>query len=279
MSSEYTGDYVAEIEIDFNDGQGSFTRRKYVIVAPELAEPHTDRLSCDDPLAKSILSVHEHGLKRFYYGGQEHRIVKCQLTIANEQRENVDPCAAYRLHEIDTQIHIQHDARCWVCFRQTQHLKSVTAIIANRSILINALHCPRCGSYFIDKETLKTYEKLYGPLGLPLIEYDGERQRQERNDLSPESELMRAGYSVERTIFQSERQDRLRSIIANGIIKKEEIIRHLNDLIRMNRNNPSMQRAITAWSDDLLFVNNFELDAQPVIHTNAPLPPQMKAGQ
>ena len=272
MSSDYTGNYIAEVEIDFDNGQGSFTRRKFIIVAPEIAESHTDRLSRDDPLAKSILKAHEHGLNHFIYKGRDHRIVKCQLTIANEQRENMDPCAEYRLHEISSQIHVQHDARCWVCFRQPQELKSVTALV-NRSIPINVLHCPRCGSYFVDKESFKMYEKLYGPLGVSLIEYREERQQQERNALSPESALMKAGYSVERTFFRSERQDKLCGIMANGIITKEEIIRHLNDLIRMNRSNPLMQRALIAWNDDLLFVNNLNLDVQPIIVAHVPLPP------
>lgn len=72
------------------------------------------------------------------------------------------------------------------------------------------------------------------------------------------SKLHRLGYHVGESsnLSETERRGLLRNLIETGKISELEVVNHLEMLIHLNRNKPSMAYACECWKSDLLYLNH-----------------------
>lgn len=83
-----------------------------------------------------------------------------------------------------------------------------------------------------------------------------QRHNQNSHEFSAQSILNRCGYSVSRTnhLSRTERTQLLESIIAHGVLSREEVKSFINWLIRFHGANPIMDGALIEWKIDLLAI-------------------------
>lgn len=133
---------------------------------------------------------------------------------------------------------------------------SVSSVYAN--------YCTTCNKYFMQHTVFKRYQDRYGNLLVKFIPaYEQLYHSELRGDyfllgLKKESLLHVLGYNT--LIESAVRKLRLVTIMACGQMKKYEIIRHLDYLIRFNSNNSNHYYSMRKWKEDLEFVADYELD-------------------
>ena len=119
-------------------------------------------------------------------------------------------------------------------------------------ILLPVHRCNTCGRLFVGEKTLEVFEQLYGKMHVRL-----ERISNERVDFDSftESALHRAGYNVRANgLSEKERQELLLSLMKRKILYPLEIIRDIENAIRLFEYRPGFESAVAKWKSDLEFV-------------------------
>lgn len=129
-----------------------------------------------------------------------------------------------------------------------------------RDVAVNVQFCTWCERYFMNYESFKSYQKMYGTLDIE-FEFDSSiPDTDELEDFAENSVLSRHGYSVKAGIHRTTRQQALSRILNDGIATKHEIIKLLTQFIKINKNR--FPDACRRWEDDILFVNQYRIDEQ-----------------
>lgn len=151
------------------------------------------------------------------------------------------------------------------CVKQSVHKKENvtinTADIFGNPVKLNAFFCSVCGRYFTTKDVI---EKHFYLKNRPFLKYEfcGQNNFERR----AASELMLYGYNVRADGMNAyERQDLLARLMTCGFLEKVTIVKILKDHINFNGRAENMEKAIEKWSDDLEFVQNYNIDAQKTI--------------
>lgn len=157
-----------------------------------------------------------------------------------------------------------------VCMRQHHLCESATAILKNglgRDVKLNVTHCLLCDKYFIHNDNYERYRNMYGLIlgQIRFVEHDigEERKRSEMYEMNlrEESTLHLFGYNVQKRshLTMVERQLIIVNVIEMKAMTKHEVINLLTNLIRRNK---SKVDAVNAWSEDLEFVQDYDIDKQ-----------------
>lgn len=171
----------------------------------------------------------------------------------------------------NTEIYVCSErCRCTACFGQYgfDNLENVCGIVRlwddpRRTAEIDVQHCTRCGSYFIDKESLASYESKYGLLMITKHHITGnETETWQRTSITynPDTVLSRNGYSTK--LYTAERRAILVRIMKHGVSKAE-----IKDVLSrfISQRSERCPEAAAVWTADLEFVNDFELANEDVV--------------
>jgi len=156
------------------------------------------------------------------------------------------------------------------CYWNSNHkLESVTANVLSLDNLIfvkiNVKYCTRCNKYFIHDKTYDNYARMYGDFVLRPIRitenYKYHDEDSYRN-LNPKSLLAMYGYKAGFDTSDEWRQKKLVSIIELGLMRKEDIIGHLESLSRLQANNENHIWSNKNRDKDLGFLNDYDIEKQ-----------------
>lgn len=85
--------------------------------------------------------------------------------------------------------------------------------------------------------------------------------------MKPHSELNLLGYSVNSAdgLTTEERQKKLADIIDSGVLRKVEVMNHIEWCINTHQNIPNHENAVSKWKEDLSFVRKYKANAQRIV--------------
>lgn len=154
---------------------------------------------------------------------------------------------------------------CKICFNRyrVDTIIDKTANVstkAGKMVEINIQYCDSCGQFFMNYESLKAYQKIYGELDIRLLYSSIDNDEDGDSGFAYDSILSRNGYSVRKGIPRTTRQRVLRRILDENISTKHEIIKLLTQFIKIGKNR--FPDACRRWQEDILFVNQYHIDDQ-----------------
>ena len=199
-----------------------------------------------------------------------------QRSVYSEMRYSLSLQVLREVHICFGDVHCYRNDHCITECKVSVYCSDNNGHVNVVSIYAN--YCATCDKYFMQYTVFKTYQDRYGNLLVKFTPADEHLYHNElRGDyflfgLKEESLLHVLGYNTQ--ILSAMRKLRLVTIMACAQMKKSEIIRHLDYLIRFNGNNPKHCMSIRKWKDDLEFVADYELDehdhvfGQIVMRTN-----------
>ena len=141
-------------------------------------------------------------------------------------------------------------------------------VVSSVPIYVN--FCPLCDKCFLQYNIFKMYQEKYKNLLIKFIPTDTGLYSDDIKgsylsfDLREESLLHVLGYNTKLTT--TTRRMRLITILSCGQMRKNEILKHLDYLVRFNKNNPKHSRSIQTWNDDLEFLADYKLDEHDEIY-------------
>lgn len=163
--------------------------------------------------------------------------------------------------------------RCNVfhCTHESHKIKDIVALIdiiddngKKHVEKIPAGYCTECNLFFILESTFE-YLKKKGMLLCRLTDIKNFNKTSHMNGekLAHESLLMQYGYSVSQinNLSEERRKKILAVIIDDKILSKSEIISYLDFFINQRLSISNMETAITKWTEDRDFVQNYKMGA------------------
>lgn len=152
------------------------------------------------------------------------------------------------------------------CIRNNHDIECVNACFMTASeenAIFNVNYCKTCNLYFVSEEEYLSYLKKFKTIIAKIKSYS-ENENNGIEGLASCSQLLLCGYSVsaEAPLSQFERERLLIKIMSNNIMKKNEVIRMLDWLIRVNGQKQSNAVAKRKWEHDLEFVRRFNMEGQ-----------------
>lgn len=126
-------------------------------------------------------------------------------------------------------------------------------LVEGKIVQLPIHYCAICNKCFIGIESLKIYEKTYGKIiAVKHYESDGYFF-----DNFGKSELYQTGYNAEENgMTDQERKAHLKFLIETEKMKPFEIVRDLENAIRLHRNKFQDRFAVDKWRKDLEYVND-----------------------
>lgn len=124
--------------------------------------------------------------------------------------------------------------------------------------------------YFINEVTYTEIRSRYGLPYLKLRLASGDEGSGQFGFLRQHSELNLLGYSVglEGGMDSPSRKKLLSDIIDSGLLSKQDVANHLEWLISTRAGNVNMDNAVEAWTDDLKYVSQYNVEKQRTIWVN-----------
>ncbi len=195
-----------------------------------------------------------------------------KLTKTNRQKRNFkDSINNTKVHSFDTNspktVRIFRHKN--IAFYQSNDFEMITAMIpcANGGTLVpvTVYYRKSTNQYFINETTYDSIRNRYGLPYLKLKSAPSSGNSADRFSAYREhSELNLFGYSVSESSGLSvrSREELLGQLIDNGLLRKSDIVNHLEWLIRSRKNYTNMDHAIREWEHDLRFVNEYKMDKQ-----------------
>ena len=153
------------------------------------------------------------------------------------------------------------------CHQKHHPIVPATAILFDefgREIQLDVEFCPACNRYLLNYVSFLRYREKHNVLigKLKMITSTGTHGEIE---LAPESPLKLCGYDVSQAngLSAAARQYILAKIIHDGVMKKTEVIRYLEQFIPFNGAKSCNALAAKKWSEDLDFVHKYNMEIQP----------------
>ena len=152
------------------------------------------------------------------------------------------------------------------CQRNGHVVVSATGVVKNidsKEVNINVQYCAVCRKYFIEKEQFDRYRTLYGIMLGNFVYCDGLNSGYAPL-MNQYSLLNLCGYNVGQkdNLSPYTRHEVLRYVIANKLMSKPDVIKHLDYYINLNSSQSSKRLAVKKWKEDLDYVNNLEINKQ-----------------
>lgn len=150
--------------------------------------------------------------------------------------------------------HSTENVRAWLPVKTSSGQENVSVEVG---------YCKQCRRYIM---LLSLYEKIK-EIGIPICTIIDENNRiiHKEGDnpfacFNTESIMHINGYNVDarNSLSTGERINILIRIIDNGIVSQNDVISHLENLIRINKNNYNMYSAVEKWSEDVEYVRNYK---------------------
>lgn len=166
----------------------------------------------------------------------------------------------------------KHSSVCLKCVRKGIR-NNIENVIADIGCILNKYDtyqidiqfCKSCKRYFVDEQSLRVYEKKWGPLLFERIKESGNSEYFTEFSYAEDTVLSRYGYSAQQgsTLSKKERQGILTFLIESGISNKSEIKTILSKFIDLRGGRCYM--AVPIWREDLFFVNQYNIENQRYI--------------
>lgn len=122
--------------------------------------------------------------------------------------------------------------------------------------------------YFMNEDTYKFLRDSYGLPHLRLLAAaDVISLGKGFTTLKPNSELNLLGYNVNATegLTTAERRKKLCDIFDSGVLRKSEVMNHIEWCIKSHKNIPNHENAVSKWKEDLQFVQKYKANAQRIV--------------
>ena len=154
------------------------------------------------------------------------------------------------------------------------HCEMVTAMVpcSNRKfpVPVSVYYDKAKKQYFLNEATYLQLRKSYG---LPYLRIQTTQiggATSWNSALKSQSELNLLGYNVSaaEALSIDERRKILRYAIDSGVLWKNEVINHLEWLIKMGTKNPLMENAVGEWKQDLMYISRYKSEEQRKIWVN-----------
>lgn len=155
---------------------------------------------------------------------------------------------------------------------QNDDYEAVTAMIpcADRAfpVATTVYYEKKTSRYFMNEEQYKGLRDRYG---LPHLRLRAAGEVVSFGDgfaeLKPNSELNLLGYNVNASegLTTDERRKKLGDIIDSGVLRKVEVMNHIEWCIKSHKNILNHENAVSKWREDLLFVQKYKMDAQRIV--------------
>ena len=197
---------------------------------------------------KAVESIHE----------ERNRIRKKEL---EEKRAKVPK------FDIAKHILYVYRGRGIKCKRYNHDVISVTCIIkdiSNNDVEINAEYCFNCGIFIISVKSYMDYALKYNINTIyfrPISSIHTDEIYYDANSCSALQSL-RYNVSAGKNYSEEYRHKLLELFISLGLLKKHQVISHLEHLVVFNGEKWGNEIAQKKWENDLEFVRNLDIDVQ-----------------
>ena len=155
---------------------------------------------------------------------------------------------------------------------QSDDYEAVTAMIPCASkifpVATTVYYEKKTSRYFINEDTYKSLRDSYGLPHLRLrAAADVVSFGSGFATLKPNSELNLLGYNVNAVegLTTAERRKKLGNILDSGVLRKVEVMNHIEWCIKSHQNIPNHENAVSKWKEDLLFVQKYKADSQRIV--------------
>ena len=245
----------------------------------EWSEKETDglfRVHYERPIAQEIMRAAAKDVLpvSFFCNGIKYSLLKytCwpEERFYNQFRQNYVARKERLVRYCDIFVYSER-CRCTACYAQWgfDSIENICGIVqtvhgSKQTVEIDVQHCRQCGNYFIDTNSLASYEQKYGFLRIDKHHITGNEDPPTIRDsytYKEDTVLIRNGYSTQKPTY--ERRKIIANLIASGKSSKAEIKDILTRFISQRGNR--FQNACAAWSSDLEFVNEFDIQNQKVV--------------
>jgi hypothetical protein len=161
-----------------------------------------------------------------------------------------------------------------------EHNQSLESVIANvismdrdDYVQINVTYCQKCDRYFIGSTSFYDYCREYGDLLVYTREHENKSSMQNYqygdlySSLTTNSKLNLAGYKADAQTSTSERHEQLVKIIEFHMMRRQEIINHLESLVNtVLKNTPNHYNANQRRIEDIHFLNHYATNREKEIY-------------
>ena len=202
--------------------------------------------------------------KQFTYKGGKYRVIGCMKNLEFESYAKTitkfcDPIVPQTVY-VFAQKNIAHF--------HSQNYELVTAMVpctkSSFPVPISVYYDKLAHTYFINEESYALARERYGLPYLRIRPALSDQLGGKVGGLRAHSELYLLGYSVDAKTGSdtAARRQVLKRILDSGILKRSEVINHLEWLIHTRAGMPHMDNAVAEWKTDLQFVSAYNVDRQ-----------------
>lgn len=202
--------------------------------------------------------------KQFTYKGGEYRVVGY---IKNLEFESYAKTITKFCNPIVPQT-VYVFAQKNIAHFHSQNYELVTAMVpctkSSFPVPISVYYDKSAHTYFINEESYVLARERYGLPYLRIRPALSDQLGAKVGGLRAHSELYLLGYSVDAKTGSdtTARRQVLKRILDSGILRRHEVINHLEWLIHTRAGMPHMDNAIAEWKTDLQFVSTYNVDRQ-----------------
>lgn len=206
----------------------------------------------------------------------ENSIARSKKNQEKLEKEKTNSLKAKSLPRVIDLSNNDELCQIYVCYgivgcewRDYHSLESVTVKVLTLErdgfVKLNVKYCELCGKYFIHHKSYEGYLEKYGCFMLRPISWHGGSANSYGDmyaDLSPKSLLALHGYSASMHTTDVSRQEKLTYILEYRLMKKHDIITHLETLLSLQENSPNHFEANKKRKSDLRFLNDYDIERQ-----------------
>lgn len=257
-------------------------KKEYKVIRYNIVTEHSEvdytttplRVHITTPIADHIMQAVAKGSKQFVCNNATFTILTVSLHPQfNEYNPYYRRIVDFSNTKTPQKIYIyKRNAHCEKCRRKGLE-SSTECVSATVSCILNVHekhnievgYCKRCKTYFVDEESLKTFEKKYGTLLFERIfEHISSDNSFSNYEYANDTILSRYGYTAqENALSKKERQSILSYIIENKIADKSELKSILTTFITMRGSR--CRKAEPIWQEDLKFLNEYNSNSNRII--------------
>lgn len=179
--------------------------------------------------------------------------------------------------EIDYRNFIVHSnmSDCEKEHHDYEDIKAVVPIYSHgtvKTIEFPARFCRTCKAYYISEYTYTMIERQGRLLCqvASLQEYREYKKASIMDNLKPQHVLNIIGYNVDskNDLSEEHRRTVLMYAIEEGVVTRNEAIKHIGFLIKLNEKNPGKRNAIAKWEADRAFLKGYSVGAKKLVGVN-----------
>lgn len=201
----------------------------------------------------------EDGEERNYLEIHVESYFHSRILLSSEEVRNIGLGSIY-IHEfaLEDVVVKTEAASCLEKEHTVDRVKAIIPVVKRNSLEvkdyeIEAYFCSTCNRYYILE---KDYQRLRN-IGILLCRVtDPSDVKGNFSSWAAESILKQCGYSVAKNnnLTTKERHVILEFAVETGIMSKDDVLSHLEWLVRQNSSRPSFKEAVSKWNDDIRYL-------------------------